>query len=82
MSRVRRTGGSAQLLALAADDLPAARLECAALTIKQLKRKCDQYFALLDQPNPPGCLLADYEAACEELDRRRSAAIEGTLTPV
>lgn len=69
MSRVRNTQG----LALATEELPSVRFDAASLSTKELKQKCNEYFALLDQLSPPECLLADYEAACDELRQRLSA---------
>lgn len=73
------TEAESGLLVLAAKDLPPVRTGMASLSTKALQRRCDEYFALLDQPSPPECLLADYEEACEEL-RRRFAAGLSTMT--
>ncbi|WP_309070046.1 hypothetical protein [Arthrobacter sp.] len=66
MTRAQGTGA----LGLTADDLPPAKAGIAALSTRQLKRMCDEYFSLLDQVNPPECLLADYGDACDELAQR------------
>lgn len=66
MTRAHGTG----TLALPAGGLPPARAGIALLSIKELKRLCNEYFTLLDQVNPPECALADYEEACDELAQR------------
>ncbi|GAB3547914.1 hypothetical protein GCM10027404_10850 [Arthrobacter tumbae] len=60
-------------LALPAEDLPLVRFDASSLSTEELKVKCNEYFALLDELNPPECLLADYEAACDELRQRLTA---------
>jgi hypothetical protein len=70
MSRARRGHRSGQLFALAAEGFPPVQSGVASLSTKELKRKCNEYFALLDQLNPPECLLTDYEEACDELRQR------------
>lgn len=66
MTRERHAGG----LGLVADDLPPARAGITNLNTEELKRICNEYFSILDQMNPPECLLVDYEEACDELEQR------------
>ena len=63
-----------RILDLPAEELPSARFDASLLSTSELKLRCNEYFALLDQLNPPECLLADYEAACNELRQRLAAA--------
>lgn len=60
------------------EPLVAVRADFSDLSVGKLRRLCDRYFLLLDSHAPPECLLADYQAACEELQQRQwvSSAVE------
>jgi hypothetical protein len=78
MTGGRRSGDLEALLAFSAEELPTPRADVSTLDTAELKRMCDAYFTLLDQLDPPECLLADYESACDELVRRRTMATSPT----
>lgn len=64
------------------EPLAPVRADFSGLSIKELRRLCDSYFLLLDSDAPPECLMADYQAACEELQQRQHASKAGSGKPV
>lgn len=68
-------------LELSSEELPPPPVDLASLSTAELELQCNEYFIQLDELNPPECLLIDYQSACEELVRRRTAPeIRSALT--